>query len=198
MTRTDYMKTLAKNLRRLPKDDFHKAMEYFDEYFDDAGPENEQQAILDLGTPHEAARELIMDLAVKNVDEPPKTAKKGLSAVWVGILGVFAAPIALPLALSFVIVIFALLISVLACLFSIFVSALAVTASGIIGIILGVLVLFSSFGDGLATIGLSLAAAGVGLCSTYGSFILYRWFLRKMSKSLGRITKRRKKDESIH
>ena len=56
MTKTEYMKVLSKKLRRLPKEDYERAVEYFEEYFADAGPENEQKAIEDLGTPEEAAR----------------------------------------------------------------------------------------------------------------------------------------------
>ena len=32
MTKTEYMRTLAHKLRRLPKEDYDKAMEYFEEY----------------------------------------------------------------------------------------------------------------------------------------------------------------------
>lgn len=45
MTKKEYMKKLAYQLRRLPKEDFDKAMDYFEEYFEDAGIENEQKAI---------------------------------------------------------------------------------------------------------------------------------------------------------
>ena len=44
MTKTEYMKILARSLRRLPKEDYDRAIEYFEEYFAEAGPENEQQA----------------------------------------------------------------------------------------------------------------------------------------------------------
>ena len=44
MTKKEYMKKLAYQLRRLPKEDFDKAMDYFEEYFEDAGIENEQKA----------------------------------------------------------------------------------------------------------------------------------------------------------
>ena len=37
MTKTEYMRTLAHKLRRLPKEDYDKAMEYFEEYFAEAG-----------------------------------------------------------------------------------------------------------------------------------------------------------------
>ena len=43
MTRKEYMEQLKKYLKRLPKEDYDNAIEYFSEYFDEAGPENEQQ-----------------------------------------------------------------------------------------------------------------------------------------------------------
>ena len=69
MTKTEYMKILARSLRRLPKEDYDRAIEYFEEYFAEAGPENEQQAVSDLGSPEEAANELIKDRATQNIKE---------------------------------------------------------------------------------------------------------------------------------
>lgn len=195
MTRSEYMMTLSQKLRRLPKEDYMKAMAYFEEYFEDAGAENEQQAITDLGSPEVAANELIMDLAVKNTEEAPKTVKRGFSAVWIGILGVCAAPIALPVAFALLAVILALVISVLACIFSLLFTAVVAAICGIAGAVGGCILLFSSFADGLATIGVSLLSMGIGLASVYGCCLLCRWFLRKLSKSLGQITKGGKKHE---
>ena len=81
MTKKEYMKKLAYQLRRLPKEDFDKAMDYFEEYFEDAGIENEQKAIEDLGAPEEAASALILDLAQENAVKPPKTMKRRFSAL---------------------------------------------------------------------------------------------------------------------
>ena len=49
MTRKEYMEQLRKYLKRLPKEDYENAIEYFSEYFDEAGPENEQQVMEELG-----------------------------------------------------------------------------------------------------------------------------------------------------
>ncbi|WP_368077983.1 DUF1700 domain-containing protein, partial [Streptococcus pyogenes] len=38
MTRTEYLAELDKYLRKLPREDYHEAMEYYIEYFDEAGP----------------------------------------------------------------------------------------------------------------------------------------------------------------
>ena len=54
MTRTEYIAKLTKYLRRLPQKDYEEALEYFMEYFEEAGPENEAQVIAELGTPKEA------------------------------------------------------------------------------------------------------------------------------------------------
>lgn len=48
MTRTEYIAKLTKYLRRLPQKDYEEALEYFMEYFEEAGPENEAQVIAEL------------------------------------------------------------------------------------------------------------------------------------------------------
>ena len=65
MTRKEYMEQLRKYLKRLPKEDYENAIEYFSEYFDEAGPENEQQVMEELGEPKEAARELLLNCRQK-------------------------------------------------------------------------------------------------------------------------------------
>ena len=69
MTRKEYMEQLKKYLKRLPKEDYDNAIEYFSEYFDEAGPENEQQVMEELGQPKEAARELLLNLLQESVEE---------------------------------------------------------------------------------------------------------------------------------
>lgn len=51
MTKVEYLAKLDRYLRKLPKDDYQEAMDYFREYFDEAGPENEEAVIAELGTP---------------------------------------------------------------------------------------------------------------------------------------------------
>ena len=55
MNKDEYIKRLEYRLRRLPKEEYDKAISYFTEYFEEAGPENEIQATQDLGTPEMAA-----------------------------------------------------------------------------------------------------------------------------------------------
>ncbi len=189
-TKNEYMKVLSHRLRHLPKEDYLKAMDYFEEYFAEAGPEHEQQAIDDLGSPEEAADALIQDLAVQNAKEPPKTVRGGLSAVWVGILAVCSAPITLPLAIALIILILALIGTAGIAICCLIVSAVAIAAAGILGMIGGIALLFRSFADGICNIGFGLFCSGAGILCIYGSVLFFRWSIRKTSVALGKITKR--------
>lgn len=62
MTRTEYLKELEGHLKRLHEEDFREAMDYFTEYFDEAGSEREEEVIYELGSPKESAREIISRL----------------------------------------------------------------------------------------------------------------------------------------
>ena len=74
-TRDEYLAELSHYLRKLPPDDYESAMEYFTEYLDEASPENEAQAIRDLGTPKEAASEILQNLLNENTTHKSDTAR---------------------------------------------------------------------------------------------------------------------------
>lgn len=63
MNREEYLNQLKKHLRKLPKSDYENAMEYFTEYFEEVG---EHQAVEELGTPEEAAADIINNLLNQN------------------------------------------------------------------------------------------------------------------------------------
>ena len=111
MNRQEYMKQLKEQLKRLPKEDFARAVEYYEEYFAEAGEENEAKAIEDLGSPKEAADQIICDMALNYSKKPVKDVRSGINGLWVAVLALFAVPIALPLLFSGV----ALVIAALQC-----------------------------------------------------------------------------------
>lgn len=59
MTREEYLAELESNLVSLPKEERDMAVSFYSEYFDEAGPENEQAVIEDLGKPYALARSII-------------------------------------------------------------------------------------------------------------------------------------------
>ena len=152
MNRNEYMKRLGYRLRRLPKEDFDRAMEYFTEYFEEAGPENEQQAIEDLGAPEAAADQIVRDMAFENAREKNTSVKRGFSTVWIGILAIFAAPVGLPLAFAAAIVVLAFLVVIVAIIFAMAVSAFSVALVSIPSMFIGVWLLFTSPANGIAPV----------------------------------------------
>ena len=67
MTRTEYLTQLELYLKKLPQADQIEAMDYFRELFDDAGVEGEEELIASLGTPKEAAHEVLSNLLDKKI-----------------------------------------------------------------------------------------------------------------------------------
>ena len=195
MNREEYMKCLAQRLRRLPKEDFDKAMAYYEEYFDEAGPENELGAIEDLGTPEMAADEVIRGVALENAKEPPKSVKKGISAIWVGVLAVFAVPVAFPLALAAVLLILAVVFTIGVLIFSLVLTAFALAVSAIPCILVSIYLLFVSFADGVANLGVGFLGLGVGIWVMMGGIALGRWFMNRVTRLFGKLVKGGKRHE---
>ncbi|XCP84668.1 DUF1700 domain-containing protein [Roseburia hominis] len=195
MNREEYMKSLSRRLKRLPKEDFEKAMAYYEEYFDDAGPENEQQAIEDLGTPEMAADQLIREFALENAKEPPASVKKGLSAVWVGVLAVFAVPVGVPLALAVVVLLLALVIVVGALIFSVWITAFALMVCSVPCILLSFYQMTVAFADGIGTLGAGLVSLGVGVWVVFGSMALSKWFLNVVTRMFGKLVGGKKREK---
>jgi hypothetical protein len=165
MTRTEYLAQLEKYLKKLPAKDYQEAMDYFTEYFDEVGPEGEAAAIAELGSPKEAAHEIIINLLDKKIEEDSQEAssvKNSKQIVQIAILSILAAPLAIPLlilALTLVFTFF-LLVSVLAFVMAVFTFAM---------LLLGASLIWDSLTLGMATsipafalsLGMSLLALGM-------------------------------------
>ncbi|ESV54282.1 hypothetical protein SAG0136_03215 [Streptococcus agalactiae LMG 14747] len=163
MTRTEYLKQLDNYLHRLPEEDYQEAMEYFTEYFDEAGPENEDRVIEELGTPKEAAQDILNALWDKKEGEADHSKKSRAKILWIAILALFAAPLALPA----IILVAGLIFAFIAMIFAFVVAALSLLLAGIA--VLGVLIWesFTLVPNSLAAmalgIGTGLLVLGIGL-----------------------------------
>lgn len=73
MTRTEYMEQLEKHLKKLPHKEYLEARNFFEEYFDEAGPEREADIIEELGSPKEAASELINNMLNRQLEDTAPT-----------------------------------------------------------------------------------------------------------------------------
>ena len=171
MNKNEFLAQLKNKLRVLPADEAENALAYYNEYFDEAGPENEQSVIAGLGSPAETASKIIGEFAVKNIEnDAGKTTKSHLNMVWFVILGIFASPIALPLAFAAAAVVFALVVAVFSVLFTLGVTSVALVLGGIVTFFSAVILLFSDFSTAVFFIGVSflMAAGGILLAMPLG------------------------------
>ena len=68
MNRIEYMTKLASLLQDIPEVERRDAMKYYNDYFDEAGEENEEQVIREFGAPEEVAENIKADLKGKTED----------------------------------------------------------------------------------------------------------------------------------
>lgn len=180
MNKQEYLNQLKKYLKRLPKDDYEQAMEYFTEYFEDAGLENEQRVIAELGDPRNAATEILENILDKKSKFPEqgKTSDFRGNVILIAFLAVFAAPIGVPLFLAVLMLMFAgVLIT-----FSLFLCSLAFGIAGVLVggklLIRGILAIPYSVSGFCVISGMGILGIGVGILLCLMSWQMSKWLLQ--------------------
>ena len=69
MTRAEYLAELDSHLITLPREERDMAVNFYKEYFDEAGPEKEQEVIDELGKPYNLAKSIIGETSLYNKSE---------------------------------------------------------------------------------------------------------------------------------
>lgn len=69
MTKETYLQELRKGLKILPQYDRDEAVEFYEEYFDEAGIENEAKVIEELGEPKILAKKILVDVVDRKYEE---------------------------------------------------------------------------------------------------------------------------------
>ena len=137
MTRTEYLNQLEAYLMKLPQSDRIEAMDYFKELFDDAGPEGEEDLIASLGSPKEAAHDVLTTLLDKKINEENSN-KNNRQVLQIAIIALLAAPIGIPVGIGLLMAIIGIFIAAVSVLMAFF-------AVSVAGLILGGVLLFESF-----------------------------------------------------
>lgn len=181
MNAYEYLQALRAALAVLPDDEIDSAMRYYEDYFLDAGDENAEKVIKQLGPPEQVAEAILRDYTgvarrrperfeeekaqtVNGVplDRDGKPRKKGINP-WmlacIVLLALIFGPVAVAVIGAIIVAVVGLVIGIAACV-------VAVPAATLIGG--GALVLFSFLlwatpASALATLGAGLAVGAVGL-----------------------------------
>ncbi len=182
MDRNQFITELRKRLMTLPNGEREKAISYYEEYFDDAGVENESNVIYELGDIDRIAQE-ILENSTSNINsvsvnkftvgsdnsykekaqyentrtqytnEQPRTEKKKMKPIWV-VLIIIGAMACFPLVMT----IFGLLMGLIGLIIGIVASAFGLAISGIAAI-------FTLPFAGVAAVGGILYYLGKGILS---------------------------------
>ena len=170
MNREIYLKELAGYLKKLPKDEYQKAIEYFEEYFAEAGPEHEAEAIQSLGTPREAADGILGEITLRRIQNTDATKKQCFSTLKIVLLTLAAVPTTL---LGSVLLL-AAAVTILLLVFTAVLVLLTFTIAGISCAAVGIWMLTFAPASGMAMLGVGLILTGV--------ILLLSWFFTYVIK----------------
>ena len=190
MNRIEFMKQLESLLQNVSQTEREEALQYYNDYFDDAGPENEKEVIEALGNPARVAENIKRDLmgngevkakasdralveygkaqstTQSKPQEEGKSSKTGLptwAIVLLVILLVFASPALLGAGVGVLGVLVGVLASWFGIIFGFGVAAIVLFIVMFALIVLGIVCIFIDPLVGVSLVGGGLLCGGIGL-----------------------------------
>lgn len=165
----------------MPQVECDHALEYYTEYFLDAGVDDTTDVIPMVGTPEEVAVRIWDECVDKQVMVQKESGgvKNTAKTLWLIILGIFAAPVAVPIAITVAILIFTLI-------FVFFVVLAAIAFSGIAIVVAGVMSIPGIFwaqgiGQVFVLIGMTLVSIALGVIIFGAVYELGEWVITKLA-----------------
>lgn len=209
MNRQEFLKQLESLLKNIPANEREDALAYYNDYFDEAGIENEQNVIQELGSPQKVAQSIIGDVgnsrygeseenygygdSVKNNTQSSyqnqyQDVEKKKFKTWQIVLIALLLVITFPVWIGLVAGLFGTVIGLLGGLFGMLVglagSALGFVIGGFAVSVLGVLGIISNPLEGVTCLGIGLILAAVGiLFALLFILITFKW-LPKLFKAI--------------
>lgn len=191
MTKNEFMYQLAEQLLPLPAEERVAALKYYDEYFEEAGPENVDRVIAELGSPSEVAKGILADYAQNNPGWRPRGDTKGAGNVppgeerayaaaapvtgskvskgWIWVIALLlTSPIWFPVVVAVLGVVFGVITAAVVILFALALVAACICIAGVIVGFCSIGVLFVTPPVGLLGLGTGLVLTGLGLLGVIG------------------------------
>lgn len=197
MERKEFMRRLEALLSDLPENERAEALQYYNDYLDDAGVENEAAVLEELGSPDRLAESIRQGLKEDGGEsggfsengfqeqEPRRESLKeryhggkkskmsgGMIALIV-ILCIFAVPVVIPVGISLLAVVFALTLTAVILLGVMFLVGVVCVAAGICALIASIVDAAAFPAGAVLGVGMSLVTIGLGvLCA-----LLFGWLI---------------------
>ena len=168
MTQQQFLRALSRKLRGVPAPEREEALRYYKEYLQEAALDPQADVTPLVGTPEECARGILADSLIRK--EQSANVKSGWESFWLVVLGIFAAPVALPLAIAALVLVIA--------------AGLGLAGGGV-----GMLVMTffaPSAAQGLIVAGYGLLMISVGVLMVIGTAVLWALVVRGMASLLRR------------
>ena len=203
MNRVEFMSQLERLLWDIPESDRQDAIAYYNDYFDEAGAENEAQVIQKLGSPGKVAATIKADLHASGNDrgeytergyydgqeemnQNPPASKEGNSQgtkqkrtiPWplIIVLLVFASPLLVGVGGGLLGGVLGIIFGAFGILLAVVICGVAFLVAGIVCLVVGIVRIFLSPVEGLITAGIgSLALAGGILLTLLSIWCLFKW-----------------------
>lgn len=194
MNRIEFMTELAALLQDVPVEERKEAMQYYNDYFDDAG-EEEKDVVKELGSPAKVAENIKKDLGIQTEIPSGEAQNAGANHtgaqnargqdngtqnvgaqeqnnhIWKIVLIVLVVIFGIPLLLGIGGGVLGLLAGIIATVFTVILTAVLVVITGVLAIVAGVTFLITEPAVGLALIGGGLIA---GVCGVIASVLLVK------------------------
>ena len=183
--RDKYLSEFKSKISKLPHEEYEDAVNYFVEYIEDSGLENYEDICKELGTPREAASELMVGLL-----KDKNARKRNPSIVLIVILAILSAPVSIPIFIFLITILFAIGMLIVA----IFIASIAGVVGGGALAIKTIIVSIGSIGiassGGMILFGISLIAIGLIIPNILLMVKLIQWLVQLIAKLYYRIMRR--------
>jgi len=179
VTRSEFINEMESALAGLPHSEVSRITEYYDEIFNEAldDGKTEEEICEGLDKPEDIAGRVRAEIAFVRAEQEPTA--KTMSTVLVVVLGIFALPVGLPIAIAIFAVLLALTVTVFAVVVSLGATALALFAGGIVGIVSGFVAIIQGLPlFGISFIGASFTLVGLSILGAIALFYIFRAMFR--------------------
>lgn len=174
MNRAEFMRELEALLQDVSREERAEALQYYNDYFDDAGVENEQTIIQELGSPKKVAEEVKAGLKSEGESptyyeaplRQPQRTSLGWKLLLIILIILVGAPVLLPLGIGLVLLVLGVLMGLAGLFAGIFLGAAALAVAGISLAVMGVILLVPEMAAGLFLIGTGLILTTIGVVLT--------------------------------
>lgn len=201
MNRQEFLRQLESLLYSIPANERADALAYYNDYFDEAGVENEQNVIQELGSPQKVAQSIIENFRNSGYEQPYEnttgkysqnayqnyqhTEKKKLKTwqiVLLVILAIVGSPIWIGLAMGLFGALIGIIAGVFAAIVSLFGSGLGLVLGGIAVAVVGGLGVMVRPLESVTCMGVGLLLTAIGILLTLLAVLITFAWLPKLIK----------------